>query len=140
MRPLLNVATGSGNSGWRLRHSWTANHRPPSLPIGEVPYTDAIPSDHTGVMGVPITFLDKYNPEQFEIVGITKTWFGGASKTYPKQTQVNADGTESTVTKLNDGPALKVKTPPTGKTYYKVGKDCFEQVYARTLIRHRRDD
>mgnify|MGYP001030251249 CR=1 FL=1 len=34
----------------------------------EVPYTDAIPSDYQGVMGVPISFLDKYNPEQFEIV------------------------------------------------------------------------
>ena len=37
----------------------------------EVPYTDAIPSDYTGVMGVPITFLDKYCPEQFEILGQT---------------------------------------------------------------------
>lgn len=36
----------------------------------EVPYTDAIPSDYEGMMGVPITFLDKYNPEQFEIVGV----------------------------------------------------------------------
>lgn len=35
----------------------------------EVPFTDAIPSDYEGVMGVPITFLDKYNPDQFEIVG-----------------------------------------------------------------------
>ena len=35
----------------------------------EVPFTDAIPSDYDGAMGVPITFLDKYNPEQFEIVG-----------------------------------------------------------------------
>ena len=34
----------------------------------EVPYTDAIPSDYDGVMGVPITFLDKYCPEQFDIV------------------------------------------------------------------------
>lgn len=34
----------------------------------EVPFTDAIPSDYGGVMGVPISFLDKYNPEQFEIV------------------------------------------------------------------------
>ena len=34
----------------------------------EVPYTDAIPSDYEGVMGVPISFLDKYNPEQFEIL------------------------------------------------------------------------
>jgi hypothetical protein len=35
----------------------------------EVGFTDAIPSDYEGVMGVPITFLDKYNPDQFEILG-----------------------------------------------------------------------
>ena len=35
----------------------------------EVPYTDAIPCDYEGVMGVPISFLDKYCPEQFEILG-----------------------------------------------------------------------
>lgn len=34
----------------------------------DVPFTDAIPSDYIGVMGVPITFLDKYSPEQFEII------------------------------------------------------------------------
>jgi hypothetical protein len=34
----------------------------------EVPFTDAIPSDYRGVMGVPISFLSKYNPDQFEIV------------------------------------------------------------------------
>jgi hypothetical protein len=31
-------------------------------------YTD-IPYDYTGYIGVPITFIDKYNPDQFEIVG-----------------------------------------------------------------------
>ena len=35
----------------------------------EVPFTDAIPSDYEGVMGVPVSFLDKYSPEQFEIIG-----------------------------------------------------------------------
>lgn len=35
----------------------------------EVPYTDAIPKDYEGVMGVPVSFLDKYSPEQFEIIG-----------------------------------------------------------------------
>ena len=34
----------------------------------DVPYVDAIPSDYDGYMGVPITFLDKYCPEQFEII------------------------------------------------------------------------
>ena len=36
----------------------------------EVPTTSGIPSGHSGVMGVPISFLDKYCPEQFEIVGM----------------------------------------------------------------------
>ena len=35
----------------------------------EVPFTDAIPSDYNGIMGVPISFLDKYCPEQVEILG-----------------------------------------------------------------------
>lgn len=36
----------------------------------EVPYTDAIPSDYKGTMGVPISFLDKYCPEQFKLLGL----------------------------------------------------------------------
>lgn len=39
----------------------------------EVPFTDAIPSDYDGVMGVPISFLDKYSPEQFKIIGATES-------------------------------------------------------------------
>ena len=39
----------------------------------EVPYTDAIPSDYDGAIGVPISFLDKYCPEQFEILGATES-------------------------------------------------------------------
>lgn len=38
----------------------------------EVPFVECIPSDYKGVMGVPITFMDKYNPEQFEIVSFRK--------------------------------------------------------------------
>lgn len=38
----------------------------------EVPFTDAIPSDYDGMMAVPISFLDKYCPEQFHILGITQ--------------------------------------------------------------------
>jgi hypothetical protein len=38
----------------------------------EVPFTDAIPSDYDGIMGVPISFLDKYSPEQFEILGLDR--------------------------------------------------------------------
>lgn len=99
----------------------------------EVPYTDAIPSDYDGVMGVPISFLNKYCPEQFEIIGITKTWFGGASKIYPEQIQVSKDKKESTVTKLNDGAAIVIDGP-TNDTYYKIGNVMYIQVYARILI------
>ncbi len=38
----------------------------------EVSKTKEIPMDYAGAMGVPITFLDKYNPEQFEILGMER--------------------------------------------------------------------
>ena len=102
----------------------------------EVPFTDAIPSDYDGVMGVPISFLDKYCPEQFEILGITKTWFGSASKIYPEQIQVDRHGKESKVTKLNDGAVLQHSEIPQNETYYIVDGKYYTQVYARVLIRH----
>ena len=55
----------------------------------EVPFIECIPSDYEGVMGVPITFMDKYNPEQFEIIGATESegkgfsnglWKGGIAQ------------------------------------------------------------
>ena len=103
----------------------------------EVPFVDAIPSDYNGVMGVPITFLDKYCPEQFEILGITKTWFGGANKVYPEQIQISSNGKESRVTKLNDGATLRLSEAPIGETYYVVDNRFYTQVYARVLIRHK---
>lgn len=39
----------------------------------EVSKTSDIPCDYAGLMGVPITFLDKYNPDQFEIIGQSRT-------------------------------------------------------------------
>ncbi len=103
----------------------------------EVSKTAEIPCNYYGAMGVPITFLDKYNPEQFDILGITKTWFGGATKIYPNQTQVGIDGRKSIVTKLNDGAAIKVDEPPQDKTYYIVGNEYFIQLYARILIKRK---
>jgi len=55
----------------------------------EVSKTAEIPCDYDGAMGVPITFLDKYNPEQFEILGATESegkgfsyglWKGGVAQ------------------------------------------------------------
>jgi hypothetical protein len=103
----------------------------------EVPFVDAIPRDCDDVMGVPITYLNKHNPDQFEIIGIAKAPMGSPIKVYPKQTQVSARGFRSQVTKLNDGPVIKVGEPPVGKTYYEVDGELFVQLYARILIRRK---
>lgn len=106
----------------------------------EVPYTECIPSDYDGVMGVPITFMDKYNPDQFEIIDITKAGAGNpATKTkeYPRQTQVDKNGNTSSVTKLNDGADIVLSSPPANKTYYVVNDSIYIQTYPRILIRHK---
>ena len=99
--------------------------------------TAEIPADYGGVMGVPLTFLDKHNPDQFEILGTTQSWFDARTRHYPRQIQVGANGKRSSVTKLNDGAAIKVSSAPIGKTHYIVGNDCYIKVYARLLIRNR---
>ena len=104
----------------------------------EVNYYDAIPSDYDGIMGVSVTYLDKYCPEQFEIVGITKTWYGMANKVYPKQTQVDKKGKKIEVTKLNDGAVIEIDGPLEDETYYIVDGKYYKQMYARVLIRKRK--
>lgn len=101
----------------------------------EVPYIEVIPNDYNGIMGVPISFIDKYCPEQFEIIGITKTWFGIARKTYPEQMQIDKNGQPKRVTKLNDGPAIKVENVENYSTYYTIGDEKYIQTYQRILIR-----
>ena len=51
----------------------------------DVPYSDAIPSDFDGLMGVPLTFMDKYCPEQFEIVGPAMGWTNSVMSTTWKE-------------------------------------------------------
>ncbi len=100
--------------------------------------TNEIPMDYEGVMGVPITFLESYNPKQFEIVGITKTWDDFASKIYPRQIQVSSNGRKSEVTKLNDGGVIRLEKPPEKGTYYLVDDEIFIQKYARILIKNKK--
>jgi uncharacterized LabA/DUF88 family protein len=53
----------------------------------EVSKVAEIPYDYEGVMGVPVTFLDKYNPEQFEILGMCENLdlYGLKTRTYTGQ-------------------------------------------------------
>lgn len=71
--PLMTTADNLKFSKHPQIRGRTAFDRYDNYDAIEVPFTDAIPSDHMGVMGVPISFLDKYNPEQFEIVGTTES-------------------------------------------------------------------
>ena len=86
----------------------------------EVPFTDAIPSDHEGAMGVPITFLDRYNPDQFEILGITDRDNNSGVKT--------KEYSEADVPNFGDLNRRGV---------VRVGNE-YKLIYARLIIRHRR--
>ncbi len=109
----------------------------------EVAKTAEIPCDYYGVMGVPITFMDKYNPDQFEIVGISKTWATDyevtKSKVYRNAVQYNKDGTRTSGNKVNDGSVIALTEKPEG-TYYMddASPDRYlVQVYARIFIRRK---
>ena len=105
----------------------------------DVSTTADIPCDYAGVMGVPVTFMDKFCPNQFSIIGIAKRGAGDPAlktKEYPRQIQIDKKGKESFVTKLNDGPAIKVEKKPEKGTYYIVDGEYYIQTYARILIRN----
>ena len=95
-----------------------------------------------GVMGVPITFLDKYNPEQFEILGITlgNTIDYPMTIIYENCVQHNKDGSMQGGSKVNTRAAILVKNKPMGTVYYTADNaDGFLlSVYPRILIRRRR--
>ncbi len=72
----------------------------------EVSKTADIPCDYSGVMGVPITFLDKYCPDQFEIVGMAKRGAGDPalkSHVYTKDEYPNYSDLNATPTLWIDG-------------------------------------
>ncbi len=66
--PLMTMAENLKFSKHKEIRGARAYNRYDNYDAIDVPFTDAIPSDYEGAMGVPITFLDKYNPDQFEIL------------------------------------------------------------------------
>ena len=99
----------------------------------EVPFVDAIPSDHDGMMGVPITFLDRYNPDQFEIVGSSEGDYP-PTKTYgPKERVVDGVRMKSNTGTL----ACYVRAESFGPgTYFDVGYPV-KRIYKRLFIRRK---
>ncbi len=107
----------------------------------EVTHWDSIPSDYDGIMGIPPTTLFRFNPEMFEIVGITRMWFDTPYRTkiYPKQIQIDPkEGKTSVVTKLNDGATVEIGDHIPNKTYYEVDGKRYMQFFTRILIRHKK--
>ena len=68
--PLMTMADNLKYSKHKLIKGKPAYDQYDNYDAIEVPFTDAIPADYDGVMGVPISFLDKYSPDQFEIIGL----------------------------------------------------------------------
>ncbi|MCU6712414.1 adenine-specific methyltransferase EcoRI family protein [Paenibacillus sp. J5C_2022] len=97
----------------------------------EVPFTDAIPSDYDGAMGVPISFLDKYNPEQFIILGTSDNGLvDDELKKTPGLTQEFVDD----YYKAGGTGAYKEGNPTAG--YYANG--VAKMAYKRIFIKHKR--
>lgn len=82
----------------------------------EVGKTTDIPMDYAGAMGVPITFLDKHNPEQFEIIGNSRTLGVRMSSIAKKGTY------------LQGGPRF----------YLPLGDGTYRRLYDRIVIRNKR--
>jgi hypothetical protein len=82
----------------------------------EVGRTEHIPKDYKGAMGVPITFLDKYNPDQFEIIGNSRELGVPMSSIADKSTFAQG------------GPRF----------YLPIGNGTYRRMYDRLVIRNKR--
>jgi len=102
--------------------------------------TADIPKDYYGVMGVPITFLDKYCPEQFEILGNSNGMFTPI-KLYEEVVAIK-DGVESNGSAINRVLVCEATKLEKGKTYYRVkdSEKLFYAPYARILIRRKLEE
>ncbi len=108
----------------------------------EVPFTDAIPNDFNGIMGVPISFLDKYSPDQFEILGATQRGCHDKVPDIKKyddywEVKQNGEKTGSSGVKTNENANLVGND---GKKNYFINErgNIIQSAYQRIFIRHRR--
>lgn len=108
----------------------------------EVPFTDAIPNNYNGIMGVPITFMDKYNPDQFDIVGITlgNTVDYEMTRIYENAVQHNKNGSTQGGSKVNTRAAICVNNKPDNTVFYTASnvQGYLLSIYPRILIRSKK--
>ncbi len=99
-----------------------------------------IPDDYFGIMGVPITYLDKHNPDEFEIValGNSKDNFE-PNKVYVNPIKHTKTGEKQNGNAINCVLTLNQKSKPTDSVYYtSENSDYLVAPYARLLIRRKR--
>lgn len=104
--------------------------------------TDEIPFDYDGIMGVPITFLYKYSPDQFEILGLlqssTDEQAGIPNLRYYndfKEMRQDMSFTGASGGKANGNPVIKEKPLKGNFLYNPITKEYVHSVYARIVIR-----
>lgn len=101
----------------------------------DVPFVDAIPSDYNGIMGVPITFMDKYNPEQFKILALGNSRENFTpTKDYINPKKVLRNGKVVNGGAINCVLAINVKEKPNDIYYISDNSDYLIAPYARILL------
>lgn len=103
--------------------------------------TAEIPSDYDGPIGVPITFLDVYNPDQFEIMGLTsgrEEFEARPIKRYISPKQINRDGSVTSGSKTNTRATLLLSRRPEGIYYTADNVDGYLSIYyARIIVKRK---
>lgn len=117
-----NLDTTKRHEPLTLYKHYTSKEYPTytNYPAIEVSKVSEIPMDYDGEMGVPITFLDRYNPDQFQIIGQSIELAEPMSKYAKKEDYATAEG------KVVGG---------TGKFFIPIGKKKHQGVYQRVVIK-----
>ncbi len=107
----------------------------------EVSTVKDIPCDYDGVMGVPLTFLEKHNPDEFEILGCTQRGCHDKvpdTKKYDSYWEMRQDGTKTGSSGGKTNENANVVANDGEKNYFTDGKRVIQSKYGRIFIRNKR--
>lgn len=119
------------------RSAWSLYREYDNIPAMEVPRVGWIPSDYDGIMGVPLSFLMRHDPGQFDIVAVTQpsdAWFAKNSKFYG-QIPCFRDGLFVRSNNLLDCDGVLRADPQPGRMYALVDGETYLRTFTRVLIR-----
>lgn len=103
--------------------------------------TADIPYDYDGCIGVPITFLDKYNPEQFDIIALGNSRDNFTpSKSYTNPKKILKDGQVRNGNAINNVLVINQTTKPVDSVYYTTDNSAYLTApYARVIIKQKEE-